>query len=250
MPYFIRDERILYYELAGNGNPIVFLHGYLGTSQTHWGHQLSDSHLSSYFQLIAPDLRGFGRSSNKRLGESHRTEDLLMDLRWLLVEHLKLTNKSVLVGYSVGAALAMEYAIRHPQEVQGLVLVSPRPFIRKGGRSHPFLSKEKRSTSSSRAMIWSLVKKLQKRITERSIRRKIKYHPEMLRRFITIRHIPVLLTYGIQDTVTPIIAFQLLKELLPNTEIAEFPGDHGIPHENAAQFNESLFNFCKRLGTR
>ncbi|MFW9917302.1 MAG: alpha/beta fold hydrolase [Candidatus Thorarchaeota archaeon] len=250
MPYYKHGNRRLYYALEGAGNPIAFVHGYLGTSQTHWGAQLADSQLRSAFTLIAPDLRGFGRSGKKRWGESHTTEELLEDLRVLFLDHLKLTAMPVLVGYSVGAALSLEYAIRSPQDVAGLVLVSPRPFVRKGGRSYPFLSKEKRSTSQVRAKVWSLVKIIQKRISERSIRRKIKYHPELLARFRNVRAIPALILFGKEDTVTPTIAFQSLRSLLPHAEVVEFPGDHGISHENAKNFNRTLMDFCQRIGAK
>ncbi|MFQ5978326.1 MAG: alpha/beta fold hydrolase [Candidatus Heimdallarchaeota archaeon] len=247
MPFYKHDSRLLYYALEGGGNPIVFLHGYLGTSQTHWGSQLADSRLKSQFQLIAPDFRGFGKSGNKKWGESHTTDELLGDLRYLLKDHLNLKALPFLVGYSVGAALALEYAIRYPDSISGLGLVSPRPFVRKGGRSYPFMSKEKRSTSKIRAKAWSVVKTLQKRISERSLRRKIKYRPELLKRFNMIQHVPVLLLYGKQDTVTPVVAFELLKRLLPQTKIAEFPEDHGISHENAREFNDVLIDFCRQL---
>ncbi|MHA2496115.1 MAG: alpha/beta fold hydrolase [Candidatus Hodarchaeales archaeon] len=250
MPYYKHGNRRLYYALEGASNPIAFLHGYLGTSQTHWGAQFADSELSSAFTLIAPDLRGFGRSGEKRWGEPHTTEELLEDLRVLFFDHLKLEVMPVLVGYSVGAALALEYAIRSPKNVAGLVLVSPRPFVRKGGRSYPFLSKEKRSTSQTRAKVWSLVKIISKRISERSIRRKIKYHPELLARFKKIHEIPVLILFGSEDTVTPIIAFQSLRALLPHAEVVEFPGDHGISHENAKNFNRILIDFCKQIDVK
>lgn len=247
MPLYKHDNRLLYYALEGAGNPIAFLHGYLGTSKTHWGKQLADSRLKSEFQLIAPDFRGFGKSGNKKWGEPHTTDELLSDLRYLLMDHLRLKARPVLVGYSVGAALALEYAIRYPDSISGLGLVSPRPFVRKRGRSYPFMSKEKRSTSKTRAKVWSVVKTLQKRISDRSIRRRIKDHPELLARFKIIQHVPSLLLYGKQDTVTPTIAFQSLKNLLPQTKIAEFPGDHGISHENASEFNDVLIDFCKQL---
>ncbi len=246
MPYYERENRALYYVLEGSGPPIVFLHGYLGTSKTHWGAQLSDPLLQSEFTIIAPDFRGFGKSGKSKWGESHRTEDLLEDVRTLIIDHLKLKINPILVGYSVGAALGLEYAIRYPEEVKGLVLLSPRPFIRKKGRSHPFLSKEKRSTSKSRAMVWNLVKAAQKRMSKRSIQKKIKNH-ELLERFSILKNIPALMVYGSEDTVTPPISFRVLKENIPQIEIKEFVGDHGIAHEKPEEFNKVLLEFCRKL---
>ncbi|MHA1984703.1 MAG: alpha/beta fold hydrolase [Candidatus Hodarchaeales archaeon] len=248
MPYYQNDDRKLFYSTEGseNGHAVVFLHGYLGDSISHWGKQLGDSKLASLFSLIAPDFRGFGKSGITKWGEKFPTAKLLEDIRFLIRNHLKLKVPPILVGYSVGAAMALDYAVDFPSEVGGLCLVSPRPFTRKEARSYPFLSKDKRNKSKFKAFFWNMLKKIQKTMTTRSIKKVVKKDPERLTKLETIKHIPTMIVYADKDTVTPPIAFDILEKHLPEAEIIKFDGDHGITHEQSEKFNEVLFQFCQR----
>ena len=124
--------------------------------------------------------------------------------------------------------------------------MSPRPFTRKNARSYPFLSKDKRSTSKIRAFFWGVLKKVQKILTSRSLKKIAKKFPERLSKLKVINNIPTMIVYGDRDTVTPTVAYKILEEALPNAEIVKFHGDHGISHEQAEKFNSVLYDFCKR----
>ncbi|MHA2365743.1 MAG: alpha/beta fold hydrolase [Candidatus Hodarchaeales archaeon] len=254
MPYYHnRESRKLYYALEGIDNrPILFLHGYLGDSKTHWGKQLSYKKILENFQVIAPDFRGYGKSRNEELepvrlgrkwGEKHRSCDLLNDISDL-VKELRLKEAPIIVGYSIGAALALEYGKRLP--VSGLILLSPRPFVRKTGKSYPYLSKERRSTSKFSSFMWSILKKYLKNKSEKAIQKNLKKE-KLINDFKLFDKIPILIVYGLKDTVTPQIANQVLKEHLTNAEIVEFPGDHGINHESPEEFNKTVFEFCSKI---
>ena len=75
-------------------------------------------YLSPYFHIIAPDLRGYGRS---RSPHPFGMEQHLDDLSMLLSD---LDQPCLLLGWSLGGILAMELALQHPQQVAGLILVS------------------------------------------------------------------------------------------------------------------------------
>src|SRR3990172_3640099 len=248
MPYYQRNGRALFYAIEGSGKPMVLIHGYLGDSETHWGEQLRDPNLQSKFQIIAPDLRGFGKSALGEKGETNLVSDILDDLRDLITNHLHLNHGKfpILVGYSVGAAIVLDYATMYPNEVSGICLLSPRPFTRKTASSHPFLSKKNRNKSKLSAFLWNILKRVQKEVSRRSIVKTAKNDPARLDRLSAIKHIPTLLVYALKDTVTPQIAFSLLKENLPTAIIKVFPGDHGINHEDAEVFNLELFQFFNR----
>ncbi len=97
MPHFKRENRELYYTDEGsqNGHPVVFIHGFLGDSKSHWGNQLNNPNMLTNFKLIAPDLRGFGKSGDTRWGESFPTTTLLEDVRFLIKDHLKLNDNII-----------------------------------------------------------------------------------------------------------------------------------------------------------
>ena len=102
----------------GQGPPILLLHG-VGLSHTVWKDVLPG--LASGFRVIAPDLRGHGRSPNPP--DSHFTfPELEGDLLRLLDS--KGVESAYVVGHSGGALLALRLALDHPGRVRGLVTIS------------------------------------------------------------------------------------------------------------------------------
>ena len=251
MPYFNREGYQLYFHHAGKGQPVVFIHGYLGSSQGHWKFQLNDHTLSSQFQFIAPDLRGFGNSRSKKIIETHKNTENIADIRHLLKQHLGIV-KPVLVGYSIGGTLALNYAIQFPQDVKGIVLVSPRPFLNKSTRTWgAFMSKEKRSGKNKSllsASLWIFIKRLQKliQLLEIFLKRRQKEYLEYLNSLLQLK-IPLLLIYGDRDTVNPKVSYEILKEYLPGVKVIEYKGDHGIQHEHPNVFNRILLQFLNKI---
>lgn len=116
----------LYFEIKGNGFPILCLHGHPGNARSL---SVFTDHLSQRFQTISPDLRGYGKS--KALG-SFQMRDHLLDLEELL-DKLKI-KRCLLLGWSLGGILALELALKNPERFTGLVLIASaaRPF-----GSHP-----------------------------------------------------------------------------------------------------------------
>ena len=115
------------YIAAGSGPPLLFLHGFPDHSYG-WRHQIEA--LSQDFLVLAPDLRGMGLSSAPK-GPHHYTMDhLLADvLAVLAAEGL---SEASIVGHDWGAAIAWWLAIRMPQAVRHLVVLSnphPRHYL-------------------------------------------------------------------------------------------------------------------------
>jgi long-chain acyl-CoA synthetase len=97
---------------------LLFLHGFGGRA-LQWRYQLYKFSISN--RVIAPDLRGHGRSDKPRAGYSmaHLQTDLLG-----LLDALGVEGKIVLVGHSFGGALAAEFAAAHPERLSHLVLIA------------------------------------------------------------------------------------------------------------------------------
>ena len=80
------------------------------------------------FRALAPDLRGYGGTEAKPIDATRGLRDFSDDLEALLTT-LDITRPVHRVGWSVGAGVAMQFAIDHPTRVAGLVLESPvSPF--------------------------------------------------------------------------------------------------------------------------
>lgn len=107
----------IYYEKAGEGEPIVFLHGGLLDSRMWDEHVLF---FAQHYQVIRYDTRGAGKSI---IVSSHEPYSPYQELADLLT-HLGIQRAS-LVGLSGGARFSIDMALAYPERVQKLVLVSP-----------------------------------------------------------------------------------------------------------------------------
>ncbi len=112
----------LYYEIHGTGRPLVLLHGGLGAIEM-FGPNLPA--LARGRRVIAVDLQGHGRTADidRPISVQFMADDIAA-----LIKHLGLTRPDIM-GYSLGGGVALLTAIRHPEVVGKLVVVST-PFRR------------------------------------------------------------------------------------------------------------------------
>jgi pimeloyl-ACP methyl ester carboxylesterase len=113
-----RDGVVLRGEQAGDGPPIVLLHGLSATRRNVV--QGSRHLIKRGYRLIAYDARGHGASSPAR---SYEYAELVDDLEAVL-DHLGI-ERTALVGSSMGAATAMAFTLEHPERVAALVQITP-----------------------------------------------------------------------------------------------------------------------------
>lgn len=108
----------MYYEVHGSGEPLVLLHGGLGTIDMLFAQLLPV--LSANRQVIAVELQGHGHTADidRPLSYEAMADDVAA-----LIEHLGYENADVM-GFSLGGGVALQTAIRHPEAVDKLVLVS------------------------------------------------------------------------------------------------------------------------------
>lgn len=118
--YENRRGELLWYEDAGIGHPIVLVHGWCMSSVV-WMYQFD--RLADSLRLVAPDLRGHGRSRDvSGYCDFQRFADDLVDL----LVALDLTHV-ILVGWSMGAQIVMQSYFEHANRIAGMVLVSATP---------------------------------------------------------------------------------------------------------------------------
>jgi pimeloyl-ACP methyl ester carboxylesterase len=114
----------LYYEIHGEGEPLILLHGGVGAIEM-FGEVLPL--LAEGRRVIAVDLQAHGRTVDI---DRPMTFEAMADDVAALIEHLGLGEADVM-GYSLGGGVALRTAIQHPEVVRKLVLVST-PFKRDG----------------------------------------------------------------------------------------------------------------------
>jgi pimeloyl-ACP methyl ester carboxylesterase len=119
MPFIDHDHIRFYFRETGQGTPVVFQHGLGGSVEQPWGLFLPPEG----FRMIAMDCRGHGQT--EPLGDPERISiaSFADDLRALL-DALQIP-RVVMGGISLGAAVALNFALRFPHRVVGLIQSRP-----------------------------------------------------------------------------------------------------------------------------
>ena len=116
------DGVVLHYWIGGRGPVVVLLHGW---PETGYAWRLVAPRLAEAgFEVIVPDLRGFGSSSRPAGGYDRLT--MAEDIRRLVRETLKL-GPVALVGHDWGGSTAAAWALAHPDEVRRLIVIEAQP---------------------------------------------------------------------------------------------------------------------------
>src|ERR1700704_2471219 len=104
----------IHYKRSGAGYPVVFLHAGVADSRM-WEPQAAG--LGKHFDVITPDMRGYGKSELPP-GSWSPIDDVLA-----LMNALQIREAPHVVGCSIGGGLAIDFALEHPERVSKLVLV-------------------------------------------------------------------------------------------------------------------------------
>ena len=108
----------MYYEIHGTGQPLVLIHGAFSAIGTSFGQVLPG--LAKGRQVIGLEMQGHGHTADidRPLSIEQMADDTAAALEKLGIE------KADIFGYSTGAVIALQVAIRHPERVRKLVLAS------------------------------------------------------------------------------------------------------------------------------
>jgi len=258
----------LYYETFGSGEPVVFVHGG-GTSHEFWEQQMYD--LVDDYQVVAYDLRGHGDSDKPPAG--HNFDRFTEDLE-ALVNHLGL-KRVTLVCHAIGGYVGMKFALRNPQALARLVLVSSG--IRwlgsdeeRGGFSLEFwkdysegLAIDKIEATGRVLDAVFFYKKPGEATRQEIIHTMMKWplcatkqiaEAAKLINFEGQLHAvkaPVLIIHGMHDRKQRFSGAQYLCDSFPNASLIAFESSaHLPPLEEVKKFNELLRDFMGRRGQR
>lgn len=112
----------MYYEIYGEGQPLVLLHGFTGS-----GAALVDTfkQLSAHHKLIIPDLRGHRRSTNP--SKQFTFQQAGLDISALL-DHLNINHCSA-IGFSGGGCALLHIAYQQPDKIKSMTIISAAPYF-------------------------------------------------------------------------------------------------------------------------
>lgn len=108
----------VYYEVYGEGRPIVLLHGAFMTIEGNWGQIIPE--LAKTRKVIAIEMQGHGHTpySDRKLTHAALASDVEG-----VMDYLKIDSADV-VGYSMGGSVAYKFAIQSPKRLRKLVIIS------------------------------------------------------------------------------------------------------------------------------
>jgi len=263
MPKAKINDCNIYYEIHGQGDPLVLIMG-LRRNAEWWYRQLPA--LAQHFQVVVFDNRGAGRSDKPVMEYSMR---LFADDAAGLMDALGLKRAGIL-GYSMGGYIAQELALNYPAKIEKMILASTGC----GGNRAVLMSPERLETFQANAGLKPeeiLRKDMDIYFSDSFVAR----NPEKVEEFIEIslrhhqpadaffrqfdaclRHdtvdrlqqisAPTLIMTGDDDPLVPPENSYILKELIPHAELVVFPGGHHcVMIEKADQFNQKVIDFFK-----
>jgi pimeloyl-ACP methyl ester carboxylesterase len=108
----------VYYEIYGEGQPLVLLHGAFYTIDMNWAELIPE--LSKNMKVIAIEMQGHGHSpfSDRKLSITTLASDVEK-----VMDHLKIDSADV-AGFSMGGSIAYQFAVQSPKRLRKLVIIS------------------------------------------------------------------------------------------------------------------------------
>ena len=259
---FVPGAPRIAYDEAGDGPPVLFLHG-IGGNRTNWRDQLLAC--AGQYRAIAWDARGYGQSDDYEgpLDFARFADDAIR-----LLDHLGL-DKVHMVGLSMGGRITQDLYFRYPGRVAAMVLCDTFPG------TTPTLPPEEREAfidlrkgpliagKSLREMAEPLAKTLVSANAEpahfqRLVDSVAALHKDSYIKTIeaTMRYdravdigeisVPVQLIYGAEDRLTPPGIGEDMQRRIPGARLAVIEGaGHLVNIERGADFNHVLLDFLK-----
>lgn len=240
----------LAYDRRGKGIPLILLHGY------PLDHHLWDEVaplLEDTFDLILPDLRGFGESST--VDSFYAMEDFAADIGSLL-DHLGI-KKAALAGHSMGGYVALAFVKLFPERVRGLGLVSSQVLADSSERKETRYKSAAEvaehgigSVIESMAPKFTADEKLQAFARAAMERQQPAAYIGALKAMasrvdstllLSSFHFPMVLIHGDADQLIPIDRAREVKAALPKAHLVEISGAGHMPMmENREKTAEAL----------
>lgn len=246
----------MYYELTGEGDSLLLIHG-LGSSTRDWEEQVPA--FSHKYKVLTIDLRGHGQSDKPKGPYSMQmfAEDIAELLKKLGI------NSTHILGISLGGGVAFQFAVDYPDLVKSLIIVN-------AGIEIPMNSFKMKLEAFKRTFIVKLVgmkkmgkvlaprlfikpeqEELRKKLIKRWAENDKKAYLSAMRALIgwSIRdqldkiNFPTLVI-GSDDDYAPSSVKEEYAALIPNARFIEInDARHAVPIEKPKEFNEIVMNF-------
>jgi len=256
----------LYYEVAGQGHPLLLLHAGVADSSM-WDDQFGV--FAEQYRTIRYDMRGYGKSEPVE-GTYTNRDDLYALLKFLSVE------RTHLIGCSMGGGTCMDFALEHREMASALIMVASGPTGLDLGlpppdgfeaieaaeaakdwdrmaelETHLWFDGSKRTSDQVDQAARARLLAMNRRAIEHAAKQ-LGTHVPPLKPSAADRlnqlQLPVLVIYGDRDVPYIQGAALYMGENLPNAQRALMIGTAHLPNmERPTEFNHLVLNFLKQL---
>lgn len=233
------DNTKIYYEVHGNGLPVLLVHGFIVNSNS-WKHApLFDTLLQAGYKVILVDLRGNGKSGKPHTDEAYNNDAEAKDIM-LLLKYLSIKNYDA-VGYSRGSIITARLLVLD-HNLQKAVL---------GGMGADFTNPNwQRRINFYHALAADTVPELHNMVEyvktsgldQQALALLQKYQPSTSGELLSTVKVPVLIIHGDSDDANG--SADELAALFSNVQTAVTPGDHNHA-ASTPQFAEAVLKFLK-----
>jgi pimeloyl-ACP methyl ester carboxylesterase len=234
------DNTKIYYEVRGEGKPVILVHGFMNTADTWKKTALYSALLDAGFKVITLDLRGNGRSDKPHHDEAYANDAEAKDVMQL-ASLLQLKNYDV-VGYSRGSIITSRLLVLDDRINKAVI----------GGMGADFTDPEwPRRKMFARALMGDTVKELEGMIKyvkesgldQQALAYQQRQQPSTSKEELAKVKIPVLVVCGKEDDANGSGAE--LTKLIPGARFITVPGDHGAAMRTK-EFAEAVIGFFKQ----
>ncbi len=246
----------LYYEVLGEGPPLVFAHG-LGGNHASWFQQVP--YFARFYQVVTFDHRGFGNSRHAEGGPDRSR--FVEDLKDLL-DHLGIA-KAVLVAQSMGGGTCAAFTVRYPEWVTALVLADTLVGLRLPETLQPRIDAVRKATTNLPQLERVLSRgfrdqqpvltHLYVQINNFNMSAREKIHGN-IGEGVTLQQLaetktPILFWVGAEDVLFPPDIVAKVHNTIPGSQYLEIPGaGHSVYFESPKGFNERVLAFLEASG--
>ena len=262
MPFLTTDGAEIHYEVAGAGEPILFLHG-LGSSTLDWERQFEA--FSGRYRTIAVDARGSGESRDLRRPAGPFSIAEFAGDALAVLDHLGAARAHV-VGLSMGGVVAFQMAVTRPQAMRTMTIVNSAPVFEvkgAGGRATIWLRRIISRLFGPKGMAKVLAPKLFPNPEHEPLRQQFIARMARNRRGAYIATQLAVLGWSVTDLLETIEVPTLVVSAehdypflankqawvrrMPRAEYVEVPGTHhALPMEAPGLFNTVVGDFLAR----
>lgn len=219
----------LYYEVYGEGEPLVLLHGNGGSMKDYY-QQIPV--LSKQYKVIAIDTRGHGKS--KDTSRKDFTYKMFADDVKAVADHMKL-DKINIVGWSDGGNTGLEFALKYPDRLNKLVAI--------GANAFPEGVEPRLLDHFTNQMTQLNQLNLPEMFNERRVLKIMLTEPHISKNDLNTIKNPVLIIVGDKDVIKPDHTAFLSKQI-PNAELKTYKDtSHMVPYEKPDELNTDILNF-------